>query len=97
MLVEERSKTYGLGPGLITLAQAAKVGDVFAEIANGHVQDIAEAFGAKTTASVFSGKEHTIVVATSRDDADLQIHIPVGARVPMFSSAAGRVLVAFGA
>jgi DNA-binding IclR family transcriptional regulator len=93
---DTQRKTYTLGPGILTLARAVSGRDVMVELAQGHIERIAQRYGVKATASVYDGQGHIVVVASSEDDEDVHIHIPVGRRVPMLSSATGRLLAAYG-
>ncbi len=88
-------KTYALGPGILTLARAVSGNDAMVELAQGHIERIARRFGVKATASVYDGQGHIVVVASTAEDDDVHIHIPVGRRVPMMASATGRLLAAY--
>lgn len=93
---DDERKTYTLGPGILTLARAVSGKDAMVELAQGHIERIARRFGVKATASVYDGQGHIVVVASTQDEDDVHIHIPVGRRVPMLASATGRVLAAYG-
>ena len=89
-------KTYSLGLGLLTLSRAVHGKDAMVELSQEHLENIACKFGVKATASVYDGQGHIVVVASTQNDDDVHIHIPVGRRVPMMASATGRLLAAYG-
>lgn len=89
-------KTYSLGPGILTLARAVHKKDLFVERAQDCIERIGAEFGVKATASVYDGHGHIVVVASTQEDDDVHIHIPVGRRTPMLASATGRLVAAYG-
>ncbi|MGE4335825.1 MAG: IclR family transcriptional regulator [Pigmentiphaga sp.] len=90
-------KAYSLGPAVLTLARKFEAKDPFVEVAQPHLDRIARDFGVKTTASVYDGHGHIIVVASAADNDSMHIHIRIGMRVPMLASATGKLIGAFGA
>jgi DNA-binding IclR family transcriptional regulator len=88
-------KVYRLGLGILDLARGVESSDLFVELAQPHLSRIAREHHAIASASVFDGKSHIVVVATSGGNEDVPIHLPVGLRVHYLSSATGRVLAAF--
>jgi DNA-binding IclR family transcriptional regulator len=93
---EPVTRTWALGPAVLTLARQFQDGDAFAVRAQGEVDAIGRRFRVKATASMFDGHGHIVVVAASAaDDDELQVQISPGRRVPMLASSTGRCIAAF--
>lgn len=90
------SKRYRLGPGVLTLARSFLRRDRFAEAAQPLLDRLARRFGATAIGVQVIGLEHMVVVAISRAEQPLRLHVEIGSRFPALISATGRCLAAFG-
>ena len=91
------TKLYSLDAGVLTLARSALRQDGFSRLVQGELDRIAERFGITAIGVRVIGLQHMIVVAISRSEMMLRLHVDVGSRFPALISATGRCLAAFGA
>jgi DNA-binding IclR family transcriptional regulator len=61
-----------------------------------HLDELSEAYGVTAIGVEALGADHMIVVALSKSQAALRIHVDVGSRFPLLISATGRCVAAFG-
>jgi len=94
--VDPVTKGYGLDAGVVTLARSALRQDGFARLVQPDLDRIAACFGVTAIGVRVIGLQHMIVVAISRSDMTLRLHVDVGSRFPALISATGRCLAAFG-
>lgn len=94
--VDPVTKGYTLDAGVVTLARSALRQDGFATLVQDDLDRIAATFGITAIGVRVIGLQHMIVVAISRSDLTLRIHVDVGSRFPALISATGRCLAAFG-
>jgi len=94
--VDPVTKGYALDAGVVTLARSALRQDGFANLVQDDLDRIASRFGITAIGVRVIGLRHMIVVAISRSDMTLRIHVDVGSRFPALISATGRCLAAFG-
>lgn len=90
------TKLYRLDAGVLTLARRALRQDGFARLAQIELDAISTRFGVTAIGVRVIGLQHMIVVAISRSDMTLRLHVDVGSRFPALISATGRCLAAFG-
>ncbi len=89
-------KRYGLGLGVVTLAQQFNRQDPFVSAAKPAIERIARTFRMKGTASEADGRDWIVVVAGTETMNEVHLDTPVGYRVPIFAGATGRCAAAFG-
>ncbi len=89
------SKRYHLGAGLVSIARRALSQDGFAEIAQPELDRLSRTHGVTAIGLHVMGIEHIVVVAISRWDDALRLHVDVGSRFPALISASGRCIAAF--
>ena len=94
--VDPVTKGYALDAGVVTLARSALRQDGFARLVQPDLDRIALLFGITAIGVRVIGLRHMIVVAISRSDMTLRLHVDVGSRFPALISATGRCLAAFG-
>lgn len=90
------TKLYRLDAGVLTLARRALRQDGFARLAQVELDALSARFGVTAIGVRVIGLQHMIVVAISRSDMTLRLHVDVGSRFPALISATGRCLAAFG-
>jgi DNA-binding IclR family transcriptional regulator len=90
------TKRYSLGPGVLTLAQYWFRRDRFAEMAQPHLDRIAQAFNTTVVGTHLFGLEPMIIVAVSQSASNFQLSTHIGTRFPALTSATGRCIAAFG-
>lgn len=93
--VDPVTKGYALDAGVITLARSALRQDGFALHVQPDLDRIASRYGISAIGVRVIGLQHMIVVAISRSDMTLRLHVDVGSRFPALISATGRCLAAF--
>jgi DNA-binding IclR family transcriptional regulator len=93
--VDPVTKGYALDAGVVTLARSALRQDGFALQVQPDLDRIASDFGITAIGVRVIGLKHMIVVAISRSDMTLRLHVDVGSRFPALISATGRCLAAF--
>lgn len=95
--VNAATKQYSLASGLVALARIALQKQTFAGMVQPSLDAMSKAFGVTAIGVEALGLDHMVVVALSRSDAAMRIHVDVGSRFPLFISATGRCVAAFGA
>jgi DNA-binding IclR family transcriptional regulator len=94
--VDPGTKRYRLGAGLLALARRALSRDAFAELAQPALDRLARRHGVTAIAVTVGGLDHIVVVAISRSDHAVRLHVDIGSRFPALLSATGRCIAAFG-
>ena len=94
--VDEASKRYSLGAGVLTLASRWMSQNRFSDIAQPFLQQIASRYGVTAIGVQILGLDHLVVVAIARSDNGFQLHADIGSRFPALISATGRCIAAFG-
>jgi DNA-binding IclR family transcriptional regulator len=94
--VDPATRRYALGAGMLTLARSALRRNAFAELAQPWLDRLSARYRLTAIGVQVSGLEHMIVVAISRADLGLRLHVDIGSRYPALISATGRCLAAFG-
>ncbi len=90
------TKRYSLDAGILTLARQWLRQNHFPEMAQPHLDRIANTFGVTLLGVRVVGTEHIVAVAMSRSNSNFQISTQIGSRFPALISATGRCLAAFG-
>ena len=94
--VDPATKRYMLDVGMLSLARGALSRSGLAGLVQPRLDALAAAHGVTAIAVRVSGLEHMVVLAISRADPGLRLHVEVGSRFPALISATGRCLAAFG-
>lgn len=94
--VDPGTRRYTLGAGMLTLARSVLRRDAFAELAQPWLDRLSSRYRVTAIGVQVSGLEHMIVVAISRAELGLRLHVDIGSRYPALISATGRCLAAFG-
>lgn len=94
--VDPATKRYTLGPGVLAFAHAWMRRDRFAEMAEPHLQRLADQFGVTAMGVAIVGLDHIIVVGTAQGSSNLQLSARIGSRFPALLSATGRCIAAYG-
>lgn len=90
------SKRYRLDAGILTIARSALRRNSFAEIVQPELDRLSRRHGVTAIGVQPIGLEHIVVVAISRLDHALRLHVDIGSRFPALISASGRCIAAFG-
>lgn len=93
---DQASKRYRLGPGVLALARSFLRRDRFGEAVQPRLDRLARKFKVTAIGVQVLGLEHMVVVAISRAELPLRLHVEIGSRFPGLISATGRCLAAFG-
>jgi DNA-binding IclR family transcriptional regulator len=93
--VDESTKRYSLGSGLLSLARSALQSNSFPSLAQPILDRIATKWGVTAMAAEVKDLDHMIVVALSNSHAPFRLHVDVGSRFPALISATGRLAAAF--
>jgi DNA-binding IclR family transcriptional regulator len=93
---EPAAKRYSLNAGVLTLAQSFLGRSGFAELAQPALDRLSARHGVAAIGVQVIGLEHMVVVAISRAELTLRLHVELGSRFPALISATGRCLAAFG-
>ena len=93
---EPRSKRYSLDEGILAIARSALRRNGFVHRVQAGLDELSQRRGVAAIGVKVSGLDHFIVVAISRSEQPLRIHVEIGSRFPGLISATGRCLVAFG-
>ena len=90
------TKRYTLSAGILAIAGRILGKDGIAEAMQGELDAIARRFGVTAIGVEATGLAHMVVIAISRGDAGLRLHVDIGSRYPALISATGRCVAAFG-
>ena len=90
------SKRYTLDAGILTLARTLLQEESFYRVLQPAIDNIARAFDVTTIALQPLARKYLVVVAISRPDRALRLHVDIGSRFPLLISASGRCVAAFG-
>lgn len=93
--VDDSTKRYSLGSGLLSLARSAMQSNTFPAIVQPVLDRMAAKWGCTAIASEISDLDHMVVVALSKSHAPFRLHVDVGSRFPTLISATGRLAAAF--
>lgn len=90
------TKRYTLEAGVLTLARQWLRRNRFPDLAQPHLDRIAQRFGVTMLGVQILGLDHIVTVAVARSEGGFQISAEVGGRFPALLSATGRCIAAFG-
>ena len=92
----DAAKRYSLGMGTLALARASLESDDFPARVQPHLDALSKRYGVTAIGLELPNLTHMIVVALSRSQAPVRLHVDVGSRFPTLISATGRCVAAFG-
>ncbi len=92
----DAAKRYTLGAGTLALARASLESDDFPSLVQPHLDALSKRFGVTAIGVELPNLAHMIVVALSRSQTPVRMHVDVGSRFPALISATGRCVAAFG-
>jgi DNA-binding IclR family transcriptional regulator len=90
------TKRYRLDAGLVAIARSALSRNGFAELAQAELDRLSRRHAVTAVGVHVIGIEHVVVVAISRSDHALRLHVDIGSRFPALISASGLCVAAFG-
>ena len=90
------TKRYTLSAGILAIAGRILGKDGIADAMQGELDAVARRFGVTAVGVEATGLAHMVVIAISRADAGLRLHVDIGSRYPALISATGRCVAAFG-
>jgi DNA-binding IclR family transcriptional regulator len=93
--VDPVTKRYSLGAGMLALARTALQSNDFPSLVQGHLDDLSRRHGVTAIGLELPNLQHMIVVALSRAQTPVRLHVDVGSRFPALISATGRCVAAF--
>jgi DNA-binding IclR family transcriptional regulator len=93
--VDESTKRYSLGSGLLSLARGAMQANSFPALVQPVLDRIAEKWSVTAMAAEVSDLDHMVVVGLSKSYAPFRLHVDIGSRFPALISATGRLAAAF--
>jgi DNA-binding IclR family transcriptional regulator len=94
--LDEDTKTWRLGAGLLSLSRRLLRGNGFATVVQDVLEQLAQKYSVTAIGLEVHGLDHVVVVAISRGHQPFHIHVEVGSRFPALISASGRCIAAFG-
>jgi DNA-binding IclR family transcriptional regulator len=92
----DANKQYTLGMGTLALARASLESDDFPSAVQPHLDALSKRYGVTAIGLELPNLQHMIVVALSRSQSPVRLHVDVGSRFPTLISATGRCVAAFG-
>lgn len=93
--VDPVTKQYSLGAGVLALARTALQSNDFPSLVQPGLDGLSRRHGVTAIGLELPNLQHMIVVALSRTEAPVHIHVDVGSRFPALISATGRCVAAF--
>lgn len=94
--VDEASKRYSLGIGMLSLARSVVKNSSFSSLVQPMLDELSGRLGITTMGVETAGADHMAVVALSRAQAPFGLHVDIGSRFPALVSATGRLVAAHG-
>lgn len=91
----DAAKQYSLGLGVLSLARTALERNDFPTLVQPRIDDLSRRYGVTAIGLELPNLQHMIVVALSRTQAPMRLHVDVGSRFPALISATGRCVAAF--
>lgn len=91
----DAAKQYTLGPGLLSLARTALGGNDFPTLVQPGLDALSRRYGVTAIGLELPNLQHMVVVALSRAQTPVRLHVDVGSRFPALISATGRCVAAF--
>ena len=93
--VDSGSKRYSLSTGMLALAKSVIDTNPFPALAQPALDRISSSWNVTAIGVEVSGLEHMVVLALSRSNAPIRLHVDVGSRFPALISATGRLVAAY--
>lgn len=93
--VDTGSKRYSLGTGMLALAKSVIDTSPFPALAQPGLDRLSAAWNVTTIGVEITGLDHMVVLALSRSNAPIRLHVDVGSRFPALISATGRLVAAY--
>lgn len=91
----DAAKQYSLGVGMLSLARTALDSNDFPTVVQPRIDDLSKRYPVTAIGVELPNLDHMIVVALSRTQAPVRLHVDVGSRFPALISATGRCVAAF--
>lgn len=91
---DDRTKSYGLGIGVVQLAQGALSEQGKADVIRPLLQKMADDHGVTVTLWRVAESHRNVLISASQSRSAVQISMDVGQRLPLYIGAFGRVLAA---
>lgn len=95
LVAVDAAKQYSLGLGVLALARTALENNDFPTLVQPRLDDLSRRYGVTAIGLELPNLQHMIVVALSRTQAPVRLHVDVGSRFPALISATGRCVAAF--
>lgn len=96
VVLDPDTKRYALDAGILTLARSVMRRNGFGDVVQPVLDGLSERHGVTAIGVQVVGLRHMVVVAISRSDLPMRIHVDIGSRFPALISATGRCFAAFG-
>jgi DNA-binding IclR family transcriptional regulator len=93
--VEEHTKRYRLGIGLLPLARAVLEHNDFPRMVRPILDDLSSRYSVTAVAAEVPDLDHMIVVSLASAPVQVRLHVDVGSRFPALITATGRCVAAF--
>ena len=93
--LEPASRKYALGSGMLPLARAVLENSGFRNLVQPELDLLSQRHGITAVGVELPDLDHMLVVALSRAQAPVRMHVDVGSRFPALISATGRCVAAF--
>jgi DNA-binding IclR family transcriptional regulator len=94
--VDEETKRYSLGVGILPIARTAILRNGFNQIVQPHLDTLANEFEITSIGIEKANSDHMIAVAIARSQMPFRLQVDIGSRFPSLISATGRCFAAFG-
>jgi DNA-binding IclR family transcriptional regulator len=91
---DSTDKSYRTGIGLITLVREAQAAIEYPKLVQPYLDELSSTHGVTAIAVELDQRERMVVVAISRSDSLISLHVNVGSRFPALISATGRCIAA---
>jgi DNA-binding IclR family transcriptional regulator len=91
---DAETKTYHTGVGLLRLVRDAMAGNEYRKVAQPVLDRLAAEHGVTAEALELDSRGRMILVAITRADSLVSLHVNVGGRIPAYLGAAGRCVAA---
>jgi DNA-binding IclR family transcriptional regulator len=91
---DDEKKTYRTGVGLLTLVRDAMANSEYPRVVQPVLNNLASENNVTAVAVELDSRERMVVVALSRSDSFVSLHVSVGSRFPAWISATGRCVAA---
>jgi DNA-binding IclR family transcriptional regulator len=95
LVAVDAAKQYSVGLGVLALARTALENNDFPTLVQPGLDDLSKRYGVTAIGLELPNLQHMIVVALSRTQAPVRLHVDVGSRFPALISATGRCVAAF--